>query len=194
MKRPVIVVVVAVLVGCRPNYSPDTYASSAVQQANKVEQGVVVGVRMVDVQASGTTGAVTGAAAGGLVGNSVPGGGVGSALTTLGGSLVGGLVGTGVERATGNTTAFEYIVRKGNNDLVSVTQRDAVALELGAKVLVIAGSQARIVPDYTKPEVGKPEAGKPEVGQVEGAPAVLPPVASEPIAPPAPRPSFTPIL
>ena len=160
------------LAGCTPSYSPDTYASSAVQQASKVEQGVVVGVRKVGVQASGATGAVSGAAAGGIAGSQVP---VGGALTTLGGTLVGGLVGTGIERATGDTTAFEYIVRKPNNELVSVTQRDPAAIPIGQKVLVIAGSQARIVPDYTVP----PE------------PPAPPPKPEPPAVPP---PAFTPIL
>ena len=108
----------------RPSYSPDTYASSAVQQANKVEQGVVVGVRKVAVDASGATGAVTGAAAGGIAGSQAPGGTVSTALGALGGSLVGGLIGSGVERAAGDTFAYEYVVRKPNNELISVTQRD----------------------------------------------------------------------
>jgi len=39
--------VLALLVGCGPDYSPNTYSTNAVQQANKVERGVVVGVRPV---------------------------------------------------------------------------------------------------------------------------------------------------
>ena len=58
---------VAGLVGCGPSYSPDTYSTNAVQQANKVEQGGIVGVRDVAVSASGAVGTVTGAAAGGIV-------------------------------------------------------------------------------------------------------------------------------
>ncbi len=170
----------AVLGGCTPNYSPDTYASSAVQQANKVEQGIVAGRRQVGVSAEGTAGAVTGAAAGGIAGAQAPGGGVRTALTALGGSVVGGLVGTGIERATGDTTAYEYVVRKGNGELVSVTQKDVQPLELGQKVLVIAGGQARIVPDYTVP----PPAPAPT------APVV--PVASTPLAAPATPVPLTP--
>jgi outer membrane lipoprotein SlyB len=55
------VLVVAGLARCGPSYSPDTYASNAAQQAAKVEQGIVVGVRKVAVSASGTVGTVTGA-------------------------------------------------------------------------------------------------------------------------------------
>lgn len=138
------------LSGCGPSYSPDTYASNAAQQANKVEQGVVVGVRDVGISAAGTVGTVTGAAAGGIAGSQAVAGPI-SAFTALGGSLVGGIAGSTVEHATADTVAFEYIVRKGNGDLISVTQKDKTPLALGQKVLVIVGNQARIVPDYTVP-------------------------------------------
>ena len=147
--------------GCSPSYSPDAYASAAVQQANKVEQGVVVGVREVVVTPSGTTGAVAGGAAGGIAGSQASGG-VGSALGALGGSLVGGWIGSGVERASGTTRAFEYVVRKPNGELISVTQTDPAPLAIGARVLVIAGAQARIVRDYTVPaEAAAPAPEKP---------------------------------
>jgi hypothetical protein len=48
---------------CSPDYSPNTHATNAVQQANKVDQGVTVGVREVGVSASGTAGASVGGAA-----------------------------------------------------------------------------------------------------------------------------------
>ncbi len=158
------------LAGCAPSLSPDTYASNAAQQANKVEQGVVIGMRKVEVSASATVGTVTGAAAGGIAGSQV---GVGptSAFAALGGSLVGGIAGSTMEHITGDTPAFEYIVRKGNGDLISVTQKDRTPLALGQKVLVISGNQARVVPDYTVP----PET----VGVKPAASAV----ATKPVAP-----------
>jgi outer membrane lipoprotein SlyB len=184
MRGIIPLVALAVLAGCGPSYSPDTYASSAVQQANKVEQGVVVGVRKVAVDASGATGAVTGAAAGGIAGSQAPGGTVSTALGALGGSLVGGLIGSGVERAAGDTFAYEYVVRKPNNELISVTQRDPAPLALGQHVLVIAGAQARIVPDYTVPTDPPTTSAQ--------APASAPPrpPPAEP-APPSPTPEGT---
>jgi outer membrane lipoprotein SlyB len=169
----------ASVAGCGPDYSPNTYASNAVQRANKVDQGILVGVREVGVSASGTTGAVVGAAAGGIAGSQV-GSGVGSAFGALGGSLVGGLAGSAAEHVSGDTRAFEYIVRKANGDLLSVTQRDELPLAVGQKVLVIAGDQARVVPDYTVP-VETP----PKQASTTTAPPP-PPVAAEPLAPPAP--------
>ena len=166
------------LSACGPTYSPDTYASNAVQQANKVEQGVVIGVRDVAVSASGTVGTVTGAAAGGIAGSQV-GVGVTSAFSSLGGALVGGIAGSAVEHVSADTKAFEYIVRKGNGDLVSVTQKDTTPLALGQHVLVIAGNQARVVPDYTLPaDVSKDKQAKPAAEPVK--PAEAPPADARP--------------
>ena len=168
--------------GCSPDFSPNTYNAAAVQQANKVEQGVVVGVRDVDVKVSGNTGAAAGAATGGIVGSQLPGSSATSAIGAVGGGLLGGLLGSGVERASGDTKAYEYIVRKPNNELVSVTQTDKTPLALGQRVLVIAGSQARIVPDYTSalPEQPKPEPTKPEPTKSEPSKA---PIVEETLPP-----------
>ena len=150
VRLPFVIPLVAALAACGPKYSPDTYATSAVQQANKVEQGTIIGVRAVTVASSGAVGGVTGAAAGGLAGAQM-GSGPTSAFGALGGSLVGGLAGVAAEQIAADTKAFEYIVRKGNDELVSVTQKDPTPLPLHMKVLVIAGTQARVVPDYTLP-------------------------------------------
>lgn len=138
------------LSGCSPTYSPDTYASNAVQVANKVDQGVIIGIRAVMISADATIGTTTLGAAGGIVGSEV-GTGATSALGALGGTVAGGLVGNVVSHSNGDTTGFEYIVRKPNGDLMSVTQKDTEALRLGQHVLIIQGPQARIVPDYTVP-------------------------------------------
>jgi outer membrane lipoprotein SlyB len=174
------------LTGCKPDYSPNTYSSTAVQQAAKVDQGVVVGVREVAVSANTSVGTVTGAAAGGIAGSQI-GGGVTGAFGALGGGLVGGLAGSAAEHVQGDTRAFEYIVRKTTGgDLISVTQKDDQPLALGQHVLVISGQQARIVPDYTTPEQaakGDKLAQPPTVP----VPVVPPPVAVPiPPAPPAP--------
>ncbi|MSP03548.1 MAG: hypothetical protein EXR07_21290 [Acetobacteraceae bacterium] len=153
---PVLLMPCAPLTGCAPSYSPDTYGSNAVQQANKVDPGVIVGVRPVKISAQGAVGGVTGATAGGVTGAQA-GAGVGGALGAIGGSLIGGIAGMTAERAVADVDGFEYIVRKANGDLLSVTQKDKKALPVGQKVLVIAGNQARIVPDYTVTPDGPPK-------------------------------------
>ena len=144
-----ITISVAALVGCTPDYSPNTYASNAVQQANKVEPGVIIGFRQVAISANGTVGAVTGGAAGGILGSQAGAPAFGTALAAVGGTAVGSLVGNAVEHASGDTTGWEYIVRKPNGDLLSVAQREPQPLPIGQKVLLITGNQARVIPDYS---------------------------------------------
>jgi outer membrane lipoprotein SlyB len=177
---PVLFALASALAACGPRYAPDTYATRAVQQANKVEQGTVVGRRPVRVSAEGTAGAATGAAAGGVLGAQAPGGGIVSALGGVGGALVGGLVGTAAEHTVVDTRAYEYVVRTaGKGELLSVTQADTTPLAIGQNVLLIAGNQARIVPDYTfEPAALAARAEAPR--------------AARPSAPPAPAEAASP--
>src|ERR1700757_4875652 len=80
------------IAGCAPDYSPNTYASNAAQQTNKVDQGVVVGVRAVQISADTTLATASGGAAGGVAGSTI-GGGTASALGAVGGTVAGGVVG-----------------------------------------------------------------------------------------------------
>jgi outer membrane lipoprotein SlyB len=100
---------------------------------------------------------------------------------------VGGIAGSAAEHVSGDTRAFEYIVRKPNGDLLSVTQKDEVPLVIGQKVLVIAGNQARVVPDYTTPaeQPRKEVATAPKETPTTTAPPPAP-VAAAPLAPPQP--------
>jgi outer membrane lipoprotein SlyB len=160
------------LSGCGQSYSPDTYASNAAQQAAKVESGVIAGVRPVKISAQGTVGGVTGAAAGGAAGSQIGSSAAGT-FGAIGGSLIGGITGVATEHLVGDTNGFEYIVRKANGEMTAVTQKDEKPLRVGQKVLVIAGPQARIIPDYTVPFDNSP---KPPAGAQPAAGGVLAPV------------------
>jgi outer membrane lipoprotein SlyB len=174
------------LTACSQDYSPNTYSGDAVQQAAKVEQGIVVGVRKIDVSAQTAVGAATGAAAGGITGSQAPGGGVTAALGAVGGGLIGGLIGSTAEHTGADTTAYEYVVREPKGDLVSVTQQDPVPLQIGTHVLVIAGKQARIVRDYTVNIETPPTAPAAK----DTMPITLPPPLT--LAVPAPAPTIAP--
>lgn len=150
--------ILAAVVGCTPDYSPNTYDSAAVQQANKVDRGVVIGFREVKISDDGTIGTVTGGAAGGILGAQTDSPVLPTALTALGATVVGGFVGATIQHTTGDTTGWEYIVREPNGDLVSVTQREPQPIPVGQNVLVIEGKQARIVADYSSPALEAPSA------------------------------------
>ncbi len=141
----VLTLMAVVLAGCTSPYSPNIYASNAVQLANKVEAGTVIGYRQVAITANGTIGTVTGGAAGGVLGAEY----ANSALLAVGATAVGSILGNALDHAAGDTTGWEYIIRKPNGDMLSVTQREQTPLALAQKVLVILGPQARVVPDYS---------------------------------------------
>lgn len=164
----------ALLSGCTPDYSPNTYASGAVQQASKVARGVVIGFREVKISDDGTVGAVTGGAAGGILATQTDPATVPTALSALGGSLVGGVIGATIQHASGDTTGWEYIVRETSGDLVSVAQREPKPLTIGQHVLVIDGKQARIVPDYAT-ALEAPQAATPEKAKADAQAKTAPP-------------------
>ncbi len=180
LKASVCALALSGLAGCGPSYSPDTYAQRAVQQANKVDQGVIVGVRQINISADGTAGAATGGAVGGVVGgvSGAQGGasGITTAIGSIGGAVVGGLLGTATEHAMNDTVAFEYVVRNTRGELMSVTQKDETPLPAGQRVLLIAGAQARIVADYTTPVPTE------QAGTTAPAPTPAPNNSSAPVA------------
>ncbi len=204
IRSPLILLAAGLLSACGSSYSANEYSARAVQQANPVQQGMIVGSRRVAIAAGGEIGATAGAAAGGAIGGAAAAGNsVSTALGAVGGALLGSLVGTTAERATANTDAVEYIIRKnGDGELISVTQRDQVPIPLGTAVLVIAGNQARVVPDYiatqaepparpgqrraTPPRMEAPMT--PVAGQGASPQPAMPPPApvAEPLPPAAP--------
>lgn len=193
--RPgVVAAAVFAVAGCTPDYSPNTYDTAAVQQANKVDQGIVIGYRQVAISDDGTVGTVVGGAAGGILGAQTDSPTIPTALTALGGTVVGGLVGNTFQHAVGDTTGWEYIVREPKGDLVSVVQKEPKPIAIGQRVLVIEGKQARIVPDYaataleTPPAVEKPKAAASATTAAAASTATAisaaPPTAA-PLSPPA---------
>ena len=93
---------VLAVAGCAPNYSPDTYASAAAQQANKVDQGIIVGVRAIQISADTTLATATDGAAGERCPGSTIGAGAGSLpWARVGGTVAGGVVGNVIGHAQG---------------------------------------------------------------------------------------------
>ncbi len=185
----------ATLAACASSYSPNTYSSNAVQLASKVEAGTIIGYREVGISASGGIFTVAGGAAGGVLGVEY----AGSGLVAVGATTVGGLLGNALDHAAGDTTGWEYIVRKPSGDMLSVTQREKAPLTLGQKVLVIMGPQARVVPDYSVPPAEPvlaaapaPEKREPEAQpvKVEVVLSLPPGVTVQPTAAAAPAPEF----
>jgi outer membrane lipoprotein SlyB len=182
--------VAVALAGCSPDYSPNTYNGSSVQQANKVDTGVVIGYREVRISDDGSVGAVTGGAAGGILGAEASPPTLPTALIALGGTVVGGVVGATLQHTTGDTKGWEYIVRQPKGDLVSVTQREPKPIPIGQKVLVIEGKQARIIPDYATASLDDPTpAPKDKPAAAKDAASVTSATVSASTAAPVPAPT-----
>jgi outer membrane lipoprotein SlyB len=118
------------LLGCGSNPASGPQAANA-QQANRTDQGIIVGVRSASI-----------AAATAQIGTDPN-----SAFSALRGSLAFAPTTAVADHPASAARAYEYIVRKANAELVSVTQRDTVPLVLAQHVLVISGNQAHVVPD-----------------------------------------------
>ena len=73
----------------------------------------------------------------------------------MSGAAIAGITGSAFEHVAGNTTAYEYIVRKPNRDLVRVTQQDYTPLVRGEKVTIITGAQAHVIADDAAPPPAK---------------------------------------
>jgi len=176
------------LEACQNQYSSNTYDPNGAQRAAHVDRAVVESIRIVDIRESGLgsgVGLLGGAAAGGIVGSQIGKGG-GNALATLGGVLVGGAAGVLAEKSITDTQAYEYVLRKENGELVSVTQQDQQPFAVGQRVLVMYGAKARIVPDNTPlPPPAVAPQGQPASPTTSPAPSgkTVTPVQSAPSGP-----------
>ena len=112
--------------------TPGRHRGNAAQQAGTVENGVIIAVRNVGASATGLRIAIAPS---------------GAFIPRDRSSSAGSILISTPAHATAGPTAFEYIVRKPGGDIVSVAQKDTVPLALGNKVLMIAGNQARVVPN-----------------------------------------------
>jgi len=147
---PTLSLAVLLLSGCAKQYSPDVYSPGGMQQANKVEHAVIQNVREVDVNdPSLGLGTAAGAAAGGIAGSQIGKGG-GNAAAILGGVLIGGAIGWLIEQDANSTTAYEYILEKQNGDLITLAQKQEQPFNVGDRVFILYGVQARVIPDNAK--------------------------------------------
>lgn len=138
-------IALALLGGCQRSVSPDTYAVGSVGQVNRATKGTVLSARAVNI--SGTQsglGPMAGAAGGGIIGSQIGQGG-GTALAVLAGVVVGGIAGAVIEDAASRQTGVEYVVETENGSLLTLVQGPGRSFVSGERVLVIYGTQSRIV-------------------------------------------------
>jgi outer membrane lipoprotein SlyB len=155
IRRVIITVIVSGLflsfVGCTRRdagtYSP--HSIGRVGRAGRVDKGVVVNVRLVNVEGTTKTGAILGGIIGSALGYELGKGNSDAIkiISTAGAVVVGGLVGGSTEQLITRTYAYEYIVEMNSGHLRTIVQRDKTALAHGQKVILLRGPDAKIIPD-----------------------------------------------
>ncbi len=133
--------------GCTQNISPDTHSVESTGKVTQTVPGVIVSARTVSVAGTNSTGRVAGGLAGGAAGSAIGGGTRSNILGAIGGALVGGIAGGAIEEGITSQSGIEYVVQTEGGGLVTLTQGPQPAFSKGQKVLILYGSQARIIAD-----------------------------------------------
>lgn len=140
----------SMLASCPAPMSSTTYAASQVGSVNRAVQGEIISVRAVKVDRNTGVGGAAGAGLGALGGSTAGSNVTGSLAGAVAGAVVGGIIGNAIERSGSQAGAQEYVVRAENGALLTLVQADP-AIPIGAKVIVMYGSPARIIIDGSRP-------------------------------------------
>jgi len=144
-----IFVLSTIIAGCAPNLSPNAYNATEVGIPSRVEKGVIISKRVVDIDntsaVGGPAGVVAGAAGGSLIGRNT----ATNIVSGVGGALIGGVIGNAIDKSIHHQQGFEYIIKLAEGPTISVVQNKDVQFDINQHVLIIYGAMTRIVPDET---------------------------------------------
>lgn len=136
------------LTGCTRR-DGNTYSPQSLGRIGRADTGVVVHVRLVNVEGTTRTGTMLGGITGAALGNDLGRGNSDAIeiLSTAGGAIIGGMAGAGTEEMITRTTAYEYIVEMDSGHKETIVQRDRQPISHGARVILLSGPDAKIIPD-----------------------------------------------
>jgi len=133
--------------GCAGNVSPNTYDVCEAGVASKVEPGIIIGKRKINIDGNTGMGGLAGVAAGAAGGSAIGGDARTNVLGAIGGAVIGGVVGNAVDKGVNKHQGYEYIIRLRSGSTISVAQARDLQFQMNQPVLVIYGPTTRIVPD-----------------------------------------------
>lgn len=136
-------------IGCSTRRSGSVYSAKSLGTVGRADKGVVVNVRLVNVEGTKQTGTMLGGVTGAAVGYDL-GKKSGDATKILGsaaGAIVGGVVGGGTEELITRTTAYEYIVEMDSGHMETIVQKDDEPIHHGDRVLLLKGPDSKIILD-----------------------------------------------
>lgn len=132
---------------CAGGLGAGDYSRSQAGQISRVEPGVVLTARQ--VQISGTksgVGTATGAVVGGVIGSQIGGGDAERAVAGVLGAVGGGLAGAATEEAMSRQVGWAYTIRlEETGEIISIAQADERPIPENAPVWVEYGPRARVI-------------------------------------------------
>lgn len=118
-------------------YSPNLISSNQAEVASRVDFGVVVSVKPVQIENNGSMlGTVVGAGAGGLAGSMIGKGAI-RGLGIIGGALGGGILGNAITKGSASSNGLQITVRLEHGTPIVVTQGAQEQFKVGQQVQVI---------------------------------------------------------
>jgi len=126
----------------------DSYEEYALSDANEIStaiEGTIITSRVVRAQSKPGIATIGTAAIGGLAGSQIGGDSRTNAIGAVAGALIAGGVAASAEKSMTGDKMFEYIIRKKDGSLITVTQNaDTELLPKGTKVVIILGRNVRV--------------------------------------------------
>ena len=132
---------------CMPSVQPSTYSVGSVGQVNRSIAATVVSARPVTIDGTTGAGGATGAGLGAVAGSSMGDGTRANVAGAIGGAVIGAIAGSALERRGAVGSGAEYVVQTSAGSMMTIVQGGPVEFAAGAKVLVLYGSPARLIPD-----------------------------------------------
>jgi outer membrane lipoprotein SlyB len=134
--------------GCATSVAAGSYPRSQVGQVNRVDEGIILSARPVQIEGNerAAVGTTTGAVLGGIAGSEIGGGEKANAAGAVAGAVIGGLAGNAIEKGVTSRRGFAYTVRKNDGTLVTITQGADIAMQPGQRVFIEYGARARVIP------------------------------------------------
>ena len=150
MKKITIALALAVtlgVTGCANTdiFSGDVYSADQAKEARSIENGTLISVRPVKIQADnkGVIGTVGGGALGGIAGSAI-GGGRGQAIATAVGAVAGAVAGSKIEEKASQVNGAELVIRKDNGKSIVVVQKADSRYVAGKRVQIVGGSTLNV--------------------------------------------------
>lgn len=133
------------LCGCQADIDSNQYSAASTGRASAASPCTVINVRQVKVKTDNELGTIIGGAAGGIAGYSIGSGKTAHLLGGLGGAVLGGIAGDATQGALSSQSAYEYVVKLDNGQIMTLTQGSDALLAPGQKCMMLFGNPSRLI-------------------------------------------------